>query len=455
MLGACRRNSAFMYLGVASKSADILGLHAAAKHKHTSKAEQDCRLRVAKSIRVFDIICSSILGRRGSAPSLRSVDVTAGDIEQEPSTSSHRALALRATYESCSILETVVGKFADDGVLDSSSAEHFLQLLQEWSQALPVSLRQRPQKGDKSLRDDPGYREKMIANVHVAGTYYFGIILVTRQFLIQHVMPQLHGNASRAKQRQQHDNRKGKAGADAVADLSRSCIGAAIYMAQMCREAVDAGVFMGNMCIIKAWIFAAGLVLGFALLADGSSDNEAREAFRGSQHVLSILGRLSAQARQYHRILSAFSDAIDNYKRQMRRERNESGVPHVEQILSYDFASVVSAQKQDNGVLDENNEGSAHFVDTGQGQSQVPFDGGTGISHLPTPDFNVDNNPASEAGFWDGSDTLSSITMSEFLPDQWPSPADNELMLRILWDGYTMSFDDPLQQVGSLSNTVV
>lgn len=43
MFGACRRNSAFMYLGVAAKSADILGLHAAAKHKHTSKAEQDSR----------------------------------------------------------------------------------------------------------------------------------------------------------------------------------------------------------------------------------------------------------------------------------------------------------------------------------------------------------------------------------------------------------------------------
>lgn len=43
MFGACRRNSAFMYLGVAAKSSDILGLHAAAKHKHTSQAEQDSR----------------------------------------------------------------------------------------------------------------------------------------------------------------------------------------------------------------------------------------------------------------------------------------------------------------------------------------------------------------------------------------------------------------------------
>lgn len=44
MCGACRRNSAFMYLGVAAKSADILGLHAAAQNRHMSKGERDSRL---------------------------------------------------------------------------------------------------------------------------------------------------------------------------------------------------------------------------------------------------------------------------------------------------------------------------------------------------------------------------------------------------------------------------
>jgi hypothetical protein len=432
---------------------------------------------VAKSIRIFDIICSSILGRRGSASSLRTDDVTSGDIAQEQHTtgSSHRALALKATYESCSILEAVVSKFADDRVLEPASAEHYLQLLQEWSQALPISLRQRPKRGDRSLQDDPGYREKMTANVHVAGTYYFGIILVTRQFLIQHVMPQLHGHASKTKERhlRHQDTQIGTNGAD-VADLSRSCIGAAIYMAQMCRDALDAGVFMGNMCIIKAWIFAAGLVLGFALLADESSpspssggNTEAREAFRGSQHVLSVLGRLSPQARQYHRILATFSDAIDNYKRQVRRERNGSGVPFVEQILSYDFptggADAGARDAQQNHPVDndgQQNDRSAAFMDTGaQGQTQQAAGGGgtAGLSQLPTPDFNMDQDyPAEEAGFWDGrSESISSFSMSELLPEQWPSPADNELMLRILWDGYTMSFDDPLQQVGVPGNTVV
>jgi hypothetical protein len=43
MFGACRRNSAFMYLGCASRAADILGLHESAQHKHTNPSTRNAR----------------------------------------------------------------------------------------------------------------------------------------------------------------------------------------------------------------------------------------------------------------------------------------------------------------------------------------------------------------------------------------------------------------------------
>lgn len=43
MFGACRRNSAFMYLGVASKAADILGLHMSAQYKHLDTDARNAR----------------------------------------------------------------------------------------------------------------------------------------------------------------------------------------------------------------------------------------------------------------------------------------------------------------------------------------------------------------------------------------------------------------------------
>lgn len=43
MFGACRRNPAFMYLGCASRAADILGLHEFAQQKHTTTSLRDAR----------------------------------------------------------------------------------------------------------------------------------------------------------------------------------------------------------------------------------------------------------------------------------------------------------------------------------------------------------------------------------------------------------------------------
>lgn len=43
MFGACRRNAAFMYIGVASKAAIVLGLHAPGEYRNATKQETDRR----------------------------------------------------------------------------------------------------------------------------------------------------------------------------------------------------------------------------------------------------------------------------------------------------------------------------------------------------------------------------------------------------------------------------
>lgn len=48
MFGACRRNSAFMYLGVASKAAEILGLHMSAQYKSLSPECRNARYVLRK-----------------------------------------------------------------------------------------------------------------------------------------------------------------------------------------------------------------------------------------------------------------------------------------------------------------------------------------------------------------------------------------------------------------------
>lgn len=43
MFGACRRNAAFMYIGVAAKGSIILGLHTSEQYKNISTEERDIR----------------------------------------------------------------------------------------------------------------------------------------------------------------------------------------------------------------------------------------------------------------------------------------------------------------------------------------------------------------------------------------------------------------------------
>lgn len=387
MFGACRRNAAFMYIGVASKAAVILGLHVPEPYKHMSAEEKDIRLRTGKSVRVFDLICSSILGRPGSSVPLNLDSFHARDPLHEMT---HRNLALDATYESSSVLESIVQKLAETDKLDMNSAENFLQIWREWSQALPVQLREPPQK-----LCERNYREAMIGNIHVACTYYFGIILVSRQFLIQHVTRQLRG-------RGHCEIEAGK-----VAELSGVCIDAATYMAQMCCDAAESGILLGNMCIMKAWVFAAGLVLGFSLLAEDGTNSESHEAFYSARRLLSSLGQLSPQATQYYRILTSFSEAIDTYRRQLQCERRNARAPYVERILSLGPSVHGRRARQD---------------------IQRPAVSGAAV---------IDDSVA-------GEDNYEGSTVSLSDPLSLPSlPAgDEDFILRFLWEGYNINFMD-------------
>ena len=266
MLGACRRNSAFMYIGIASKAADIIGLHLSAHIKHLSVTERGIRqvisgrsftnfryrantrgrMRTAHSLRVFDIICSSILGRQSSATPLRSFDVQSRELtELAPEQRNNRAIALLATRGVTAVLDESIRKSTEEGKLDANAVEDLLQRLRDWSHALPNQLRQRVRKDNDPNLDS---RESTIGSIHVAGVYYFGVILLTRPFLVQRITPQLRGRSTPLVEATDEDRAASSGKEDEFAQV---CVEAATYMVQMCSEAIDAGIIWGNMCILK------------------------------------------------------------------------------------------------------------------------------------------------------------------------------------------------------------
>lgn len=195
-------------------------------------------------MRVFDVVCNSILGRPSSTPSIRIGRTSYVNDDVNVSTESlYRALALGATYEVSAVLDVAVTKSSEGG-LHTEAAENLVLSLQQRSRNFPSILRQ------PDAEETQPSRYVTIGNVHVSGSYYFSVILVTRMFLIQHIVPQLseqaHSGTALEGSSPSESTRKAK-----VAQLANACIEAATFMAQMCHQVMKSGNLIGNMCIVK------------------------------------------------------------------------------------------------------------------------------------------------------------------------------------------------------------
>ncbi|KAH8812748.1 putative C6 transcription factor, partial [Xylogone sp. PMI_703] len=325
MFGACRRNAGTMYIGVASKAASTLGLHVADQYQIFDKEQQNVRLRIWKSLCNLNVTVTSILGRiEGSYLRLTSfVDL--------PSTSDSndgtQQVVAHAVFGACSITQDIVQYLCKSRNVDINSASQFLKQLSEWKERLPDEVRRFSRSSE--LLITPADQALAIGNVHVSCVYYFAVILITRPFLISHLMMVLH----------RRDERNPATGEEhpEISDIYRFaqvCIDAAMYMAQTCHDAIKSGIFVGNMCLIKAWVFAAGLVLGFSIFVEGELRCDMEEAFASSCAVLKTLAKLSPQADHYHDLLTQLSDAISNYRRQLAVTRRRSNEQYVSQILN-------------------------------------------------------------------------------------------------------------------------
>lgn len=364
------------------------------------------------SLRVLDLLCSSILARPSSTPTIQGDSYETDDFSNEGR--DHRTLALRANYESSSIIDTIVQNCAQSSNLDIKLSENFLQMLREWSQALPEALRCSPRsQGENNARSASDSRETTIGNIHVSCTYYFGVILVTRQFLISRVMSQLRGRKPSASE--------DAAAKEKMSQFSNGCINSAAFMAQLCSEASRNNVLLDNMCLLKAWLFSAGLVLGFSLLVEDEDWPNTRDAFTRTRETLQKLSRLSPQAQQYYEILTRFSGAIELYKQQLLARQKPSTNPYVEQIMTF--------------------EEGAGSTDQGGYQSQAQP---AGLSRTPEPSISYEDEIGElEAGY---------LGYQLDVPP-FATQVGDDIGLQWIWDNYAMqlpsfatSWEESVQQ---------
>lgn len=194
--------------------------------------------RTYKSLRVFDLVVSFLLGRPVSSVRSNNDDMT----QREESTP--HGIAVSAAYNGSLLLEDIVQDLKKaNNSFDATTAEAFLQRLRQWIQGLPRDFRQISFDDELEVT-----RETAVGNIHVSCIYYFAVILTTRSFLISHLMSRLKESAIVTPEATSPTT----AGTQRMSpQLAHVCISAATYMANMCEKALLSGLFLRNMCIMK------------------------------------------------------------------------------------------------------------------------------------------------------------------------------------------------------------
>ncbi|KAJ5690861.1 hypothetical protein N7462_005253 [Penicillium macrosclerotiorum] len=327
MFGACRRNASFMYLGVAARSAVALGLHADSSESLNENEQQE-RSRLWMSLCVIDLLASSILGRPAATVGL--LPESRKDLDRI--TSNPTVLSLVASYRLSLILDEIVSRLYSEKSASIETANSLLAKLTRWSGDLPESLRTAVTEDE----DREIVQERIIGNMHVACSYHFAVILVTRPFLISTLsvrLARLHqslstGVVSEALEEDPAHSR-----------LAVACIDSAVYMLQTCLEVHQSGLLLQQMALLKAFVFAAALVLGFSMFSHRDVDAEIDGAFTGALVILRMLARQSAQAAHYFEILTLLEAAVSQQRQRLSAQARHRRSQYVSRIFSLSEAT--------------------------------------------------------------------------------------------------------------------
>ncbi|UDD63985.1 hypothetical protein AFCA_011239 [Aspergillus flavus] len=327
MLGACHRNAASMFLGVAARAAIILELHSSEAYSSAlSKEDSERRRRTWHSMRNLDTLSSFVLSRPRSLPT---VPNWSNVIESKTESAFH------AIGDGCILLDNIVDTLSKGKLLDIITAEDLLMQLRKWSGSLPTTLRQFYHHFHSSQTLEPRDRQRLVGSIHVSCLYYFAVILVTRPYLIAYLTSRLRGKAPDHLISDPDEASDVTLKNNKVSKLAQVCVSSSLYMVDMCRRAKSAGLVFRNFCLLKAWIFGAGLILGFSMFA-GEPRRDVERLFDSALLLLDDIGHTSPQAQLYNQILTSFLEAVNKYRNRVAGEVYRTVQDYMDQILTID-----------------------------------------------------------------------------------------------------------------------
>ncbi|CAD0108458.1 unnamed protein product [Aureobasidium uvarum] len=321
MLGACRRNAAFMQFGIAVRAAFALGMHKSSTHALFDETEAGARRRIWKSVRVLDIFLSASLGRPPATSDLsmeRDKDTTE-EVAHTTSTDpfSNKVLALCNIFERI-VIDVYMKKSVSTRLADSISCQY-----RDWTSDLPESLQL---ANLDSSEEDPEKLIKALAASHIISAYHWSIILLTRPFLTFQIIKDMSRAGQNLANHDQVDQSSIKTYADACVDSSLRSLNIASTLMQYPSLPHRLPFIINSVC-------NASLVLGAATFADQDKFLPLEDGLKQGMQILNHFAQWDPHAARYAQIITYLQDATTRYIRQRSEKSLESRRSNVTKLF--------------------------------------------------------------------------------------------------------------------------
>lgn len=341
LLTSCRRNGAFMLLGIAIRAAYALGLHRSDISALFETRERQTREKVWKSLRVLDLFMSASLGR---PPATSEVD--GGNVAWESKARVYEDVRMGASHSSamlriCFIFERILSEVycrreVDVQLVNSISAQY-----RDWNMALDAGTDiDGLVEGERSV-ENMGLQQ-MIGLAHIKGAYYWSIILLTRPFLIFDVSSKF------GTQEKEASPSNDQAGNDTTT-LSEACIDAALRSIEVASDLVHTPGCPKRPFMVTNSLFLSALVIGLAMFGDYDKSFPLLSSLDQAKLVLGQLAKHDPSCRRYYVITGNLQQAALEHIRkrdEKQSQRRRQGISNLfGDLLTRESSSVEQPEK--------------------------------------------------------------------------------------------------------------
>jgi len=248
LLGASRRNAAFMYLGSAVRAAYALGIQRHDINKHFKHSEYLLRERLWKVLRVLDLFMSASLGRPPSTHETRNTGIDEN---------------YSASNDLCAIFEDILTNIYSPQKVSNTHLERISEHHRKWANKFPLGLATDSIKPSKFIDEADGKETPNIGLCHLKEAYYWTIMLLAR--------PSLTKSASKHMNKSAQDMSQWEPPTTATEPeqvLAFSCVDSAVRTVDLLKVMGDNREIPKRLPFVVNSLFVAALVLGTAYFND-------------------------------------------------------------------------------------------------------------------------------------------------------------------------------------------